>query len=148
MFYGEFCHSVDEKGRLFIPARFRSVKKGKEISKFFFTQGLERCLFAYTEEEWNLLQQKISTQSMARRDVRAFSRMLFSRAVDAVCDKQGRVNIPRVLLEYADLKKEVVIVGVLTRFEIWSKESWKKYVDESSKSFEDIAENLVDLNPL
>ena len=146
LFYGEYSHTVDNKGRLIIPARFRSTLRDKYIDKFYITQGLERCIFVYAEHEWNILQQKFKALPMTKKKVRDFSRMFFSRAFEALCDKQGRINVPSLLLEYACIQKEVVVVGVLDRFEIWERQSWQDYVGESSKTFEEIAEDLVDLN--
>lgn len=145
MFYGEYQHTVDEKGRLIIPARFRSSLRETYIDRFYLTRGLEKCIFVFTEHEWSLLEQKFRSLPITHGKSRAFSRMLFSGAYEAVCDKQGRINIPANLIEYASIMKDVIVVGVLNRFEIWDRKAWNSFVEASTDSFEEIAENLVDL---
>lgn len=140
MFLGQYCHTIDEKGRLFIPARFRARDK----QRFFITRGLDRCLFVFPKEEWDRWQTRIKEMDMMKKDARAFNRFFFSGTAETVCDKQGRINLPANLADYARLEKEVVIVGVSDRFEIWSVELWKKYEEESSQRYEEIAENLVE----
>ena len=140
MFLGQFRHIMDAKGRLFIPARFRS----QENQRFYITRGLDCCLFVFPEEEWNRWQARVGEMDMMKKDARAFNRFFFSGTAEAVCDKQGRINLPANLIEYARMNKEAVIVGVCNRFEIWSVEIWEQYEQESGKRYEDIAENLVD----
>ncbi len=140
MYLGEFRHSVDEKGRLFIPARFRK----RENERFFITRGLDRCLFAFPEDVWTERQARVRELNIMKKEARAFGRLFFSGAAEAVCDRQGRINIPRNLIEYAGLGKEAVVIGVSDRFEVWSPESWQEYEASSSRRFEEIAENLVE----
>lgn len=144
MFYGEFRHSVDSKGRVIIPAKFRLVLKDKYIEKFYVTRGLERCLFLFTENDWNLLEQKFKNLPLTQSTARAFSRLLFSGAYEAVCDKQGRILIPGHLLQYARITKDVLIIGVSNRIEIWDMNTWDSFSKVSLDDYERIAEELVE----
>jgi MraZ protein len=142
MFMGEYQHSIDEKGRLIIPAKFR-----EELgSSFVLTRGLDNCLFVYPAGEWSALEQKLKALPLMKSDARAFTRFFFSGATECELDKQGRVNIPGNLLEYAGLDKDCVVLGVSNRVEIWSKANWQGYFDQSEQSFNEIAEKLVDFN--
>lgn len=144
MFYGEFRHSVDNKGRVIIPAKFRLVLKDKYIEKFYVTRGLERCLFLFTENDWNLLEQKFKNLPLTQSTARAFSRLLFSGAYEAVCDKQGRILIPSHLLQYAKITKDVLVIGVSNRIEMWDMDAWNEFSKTSLQDFERIAEELVE----
>lgn len=145
MFYGEFEHSIDRKGRLILPAKFREVAKNQFVEKFFVTRGLDKCLFMFSEEEWHLQENKFKTMSFTKQQSRIFNRLLFSGAVDACPDKQGRILLPQYLKDFADIKKDVMIVGVSNRIEIWSKNLWSDFYANSRQSFEDIAEKLMDV---
>lgn len=142
MFMGEFQHSVDEKGRMIIPAKFRDALG----SSFVMTRGLDRCLFVYPMDEWEALEQKLKSLPLMKADARAFTRFFFSGATECELDKQGRVNIPLNLREHAGLQKETVVIGVSNRVEIWSKELWLQYNEQSEQSFNEIAEKLVDFH--
>ncbi|WP_309738371.1 division/cell wall cluster transcriptional repressor MraZ [Paenibacillus sp. SORGH_AS_0338] len=143
MFMGEFQHSIDEKGRIIIPSKFREQLG----TSFVVTRGLDHCLFVYPMEEWSLLEQKLKSLPLMKADARAFSRFFFSGATEVEWDKQGRVNLPGNLKrQYAKLEKECVIIGVSNRVEIWSKETWSEYYDTSEQSFNEIAEKLVDFD--
>lgn len=142
MFMSEYQHNIDAKGRLFIPARFR---EGLGDS-FIITKGLDGCLFVYTRDEWDALEQKLKSLPFTRGDARAFVRFFFSGAAICEVDKQGRVLIPGNLREYARLEKDAVIIGVSTRVEIWSKEQWEQYSARAAASYEEIAEKLIDNN--
>lgn len=144
MFYGEFRHNIDSKGRLIIPAKFRLIIKDKYIEKFYVTRGLERCLFVFTENDWNLLEQKFKNLPLTQSTARAFSRLLFSGAYEATCDKQGRILIPNHLLQYARITKDVLILGVSSRIEIWDANTWEELSRTSINDFERIAEELVE----
>lgn len=144
MFYGEFRHSVDNKGRVIIPARFRLVIKDQYIEKFYVTRGLERCLFLFTENDWNLLEQKFKNLPLTQSTARAFSRLLFSGAYEAACDKQGRILIPSHLLQYAKITKDVLVIGVSNRIEIWDMNTWDEFSKVSINDYERIAEELVE----
>ncbi len=142
MFMGEHQHSIDGKGRVIIPARFR-----EELGdKFIVTRGLDNCLFVYPQEEWDKLEKKLKGLSFTKADARAFTRFLFSGAVECETDKQGRALIPQSLREHANLDKEVIVIGVSTRVEIWSRDVWEKYKEEANLSFEEISEKIVDFD--
>ncbi|KKB39247.1 division/cell wall cluster transcriptional repressor MraZ [Bacillus thermotolerans] len=142
MFKGEFHHSIDAKGRLIIPAKLRE-QLGET---FVLTRGIDRCLFGYPLKEWQLLEEKLKALPLTKKDARAFMRFFFSGANDCELDKQGRVNIPSTLSEYARLGKECVILGVSNRIEIWSKPIWEEYFEQSEESFSEIAEKMVDFD--
>ncbi|GGF82809.1 division/cell wall cluster transcriptional repressor MraZ [Paenibacillus aceti] len=142
MFMGEYQHSIDEKGRIIIPAKFRDLLG----SSFVITRGLDQCLFVYPMQEWEQLEQKLKTLPLMKSDARAFTRFFFSGATECEWDKQGRVNIPGNLRQYAGLEKECVVLGVSNRVEIWSRSTWTQYFEQSEESFNEIAEKLVDFN--
>ena len=141
MFMGEYQHSLDEKGRIIVPAKFRDPLGGQCV----VTRGLDQCLFLYPQSEWANVEEKLRKLPLTQADARAFVRFFFSGATDLELDKQGRIMIPPSLREYAGLVKDVVVIGVSTRVELWAKEIWEKYVSEAASSFEAIAEKIVDL---
>lgn len=143
MFMGEYQHTIDSKGRLFIPARFREGLG----ERFVLTKGLDGCLFAYPPQEWINLENKMRALPFTRSDVRAFVRFFFAGASECEVDKQGRVLIPANLRKHAALEKDVVIIGVSSRVEIWALEQWEKYNQEAAASVEQIAEKIVDFDP-
>lgn len=142
VFMGEYQHTIDDKGRLIIPAKLR---EGLGFS-FVITRGLDQCLFVYPLDEWKALEDKLKSLPFTKADARAFTRFFFSGATECEWDKQGRVTIPANLREHAHLSKECVVIGVSNRVEIWSKDSWDNYFAESESSFSEIAEKLVDFN--
>ncbi|MBA4542548.1 MULTISPECIES: division/cell wall cluster transcriptional repressor MraZ [Thermoactinomyces] len=142
MFMGEYRHNIDDKGRLIVPAKFRDGLG----ETFVITRGLDQCLFAYPGSEWTQLEQKLKSLPFTKADARKFTRFFFSGACEVEQDKQGRINIPGHLRDYAKLKKECVIIGVSTRVEIWCKELWEDYYSSSEESFNEIAESIVDLD--
>ncbi|GAW92153.1 division/cell wall cluster transcriptional repressor MraZ [Calderihabitans maritimus] len=142
MFMGEYQHTIDDKGRLTLPARFR---EGLGDS-FVVTKGLDNCLFVYPMDEWKQLEQKLKALPFTKKEARAFVRFFFSGATECGFDKQGRILLPANLREYAGLEKDVVIIGVSTRVEIWSKVNWDKYSKDAEADYEEIAENIVDLD--
>lgn len=142
MFMGEFQHNIDDKGRVIIPAKFR-----EELgATFIVTRGLDKSLFVYPVEEWKQIEQNLKALPFTKSDARKFTRFFFSGAVEAEVDKQGRVIIPNNLRVYAELIKECVFIGVSNRVEIWSKELWESYYQESESSFNEIAEKIVDFD--
>ncbi|WP_017186029.1 division/cell wall cluster transcriptional repressor MraZ [Alkalibacillus haloalkaliphilus] len=142
MFMGEYQHNIDTKGRLIVPAKFR-----EDLGQtFVITRGLDKCLFAYPLGEWKQLEEKLKQLPLTKKDARAFTRFFFSGAVECEIDKQGRINVPSPLRNYAALDKECVVIGVSNRVEVWSKEQWDTYVEESEDSFGEIAENLMDFD--
>jgi MraZ protein len=138
MFMGQFQHSLDSKGRVIIPSKFRELLG----DSFVLTKGLDRCLFVYPMDEWMVLEQKLKALPFTQKDARAFIRLFFSGAVEVELDKQGRILIPPQLREHARIEKDLVIIGVSNRAEIWSLEQWEAYNQEASVSYEDIAEKL------
>lgn len=139
MFMGEYQHTVDTKGRLIIPAKFRDALG----DAFVITRGLDNCLFGYPMNEWRKLEEKLKELPMTKKDARAFARFFFSGAIEVEFDKQGRINISTTLLQYAKIEKECIVLGVSSRIEIWSKDAWEAYFEQSSESFNDIAENII-----
>ncbi|MCX7661384.1 MAG: division/cell wall cluster transcriptional repressor MraZ [Candidatus Omnitrophica bacterium] len=143
MFYGEYLHNIDRKGRLVLPSRFREIAKANFIEKFVLTRGLDRCLFMFSEEEWRTQEIKFKNLPFTNQQVRTFNRLYFSGAQEVSMDKQGRVLIAQFLKEYAMIKREVVIVGISNRIEIWAKEKWQEFYQNTYPSFEEIAEKLI-----
>lgn len=141
MFMGEFHHTVDNKGRLIIPSRVREDLG----DQFIVTRGLEKCLFIYPKDEWNNIIQKYK-QLPDTKDRRYFMRIFLSGATICELDKQGRINIPIPLLEYASLEKDCIIIGVDDRLEVWSKERWDAFITENEENLSDIADNLFASN--
>lgn len=122
MFLGEYVHTIDEKGRLAVPARFRAgLAAGLVI-----TRGLDRCLAIYPLEEWKRLAEQVSALPMTDRRARAFRRLVFANASDVIPDRQGRILIPPRLREYAGLDGEVVITGIDTYIEVWNPQAWSE----------------------
>ncbi len=142
MFYGEYSHALDKKGRIIVPSKFREIFKEHYAEKFYITRGLDKCLFVFTEEEWKIQERHFKDMPFTRQEARKFNRLYFSGASEVTCDKQGRILIPQYLKEYAEIKNDVVIVGVSDRIEIWAKEKWKEFFKGSIDSFEDLAERL------
>ena len=141
VFLGEYAHTLDDKGRLIIPARFR-----EELGpRFVGTRGLDRCLFVYASAEWQVFADQLRTLPLTKADSRAFARLLFSGASECELDKQGRILVPPVLRQFAGIERDVVVIGVSNRVEIWAAEEWRKYSDVATESYEAIAEKIVDL---
>ncbi|MGB2705331.1 MAG: division/cell wall cluster transcriptional repressor MraZ [Candidatus Omnitrophota bacterium] len=145
MFYGEHEHKLDKKGRIIIPSKFREVSKENYIEKFIVTRGLDTCLFMFPEDEWRQQESKFKALSFTKREARKFNRLFFSGAVEVAPDKQGRIMIPSYLKQYADIRKEIILIGVSNRIEIWNKDRWYEFYKATKESFEDIAEKLIDL---
>ncbi len=140
MFIGEYHHSVDDKGRLIIPSKFRDELG----TKFIITRGIENCLFVYSLESWEKIVNKLETLPFTKKDARAFIRFFLSGASEAEFDKQGRINITSPLISYANITKECVVIGTGDRLEIWSEESWNDFFTSAKDSMSDIAENLFE----
>ncbi|AUJ62252.1 division/cell wall cluster transcriptional repressor MraZ [Bacillus velezensis] len=139
MFMGEYQHTIDTKGRMIVPAKFREGLG----EQFVLTRGLDQCLFGYPMNEWKLIEEKLKALPLTKKDARAFTRFFFSGATECELDKQGRVNIASSLLNYAKLEKECVVIGVSNRIELWSKVIWEQYTEEQEDSFAEIAENMI-----
>jgi MraZ protein len=143
MFYGEYEHVVDSKGRVMIPAKFREIFKERYVEKFFLTRGLDQCLFVFTEEQWKAEEKKFRDMPYTKTEPRIFTRLIFASATEVVCDKQGRILIPDYLKNHGDIKTEVMIIGVSNRIEIWSKEKWTQFFDNNKNRYEELAEKLI-----
>lgn len=141
MFIGEHQHSLDEKGRLIIPSKFRE-DLGYE---FVMTKGLDSCLFIYPKQEWVVIEEKLRSLPLTNKDARAFIRFFFSGATECILDKQGRVLIPANLREHSKLDKDAVVIGVSSRLEIWSKDEWERYNEDDNLSYDSIAEKMAEL---
>lgn len=141
MFIGEYQHTLDSKGRIIIPSKFRE-ELGDE---FVITKGLDNCLFVYPKDEWKVVEDKLKSLPLTNKDARAFIRFFFSGASESMLDKQGRVVIPSNLREHSKIDKDAVVIGVSTRLEIWSKEEWEGYIDEDHLSYDSIAEKMAEL---
>ena len=142
MFMGEYHHTIDEKGRIIIPSKFRN-----ELGEsFVVTRGIENCLFIYSLPEWQKIVTKLKSLPFTKKDARNFTRFFLSGATTVEFDKQGRINISQPLASYANLIKECVVVGVNDRLEIWSLDSWNKFFDDNQENLSDIAENLFTNN--
>lgn len=141
MFMGEYHYSIDEKGRLTIPAKLR-YELGEN---FIVTRGLDGCLFVYPKNEWENIIQKYK-ELPNTKDARNFMRFFLSGATVCEFDKQGRINISAPLTKYAELKKDCVIIGVNDRLEVWSKERWESFIDTNEDCLSDIAEKLFSSN--
>lgn len=138
MFIGEYAHTIDAKGRVIMPAKFR-----EELGiSFIVTKGLDGCLFVYSKSEWAALEEKLKTLPFTSKDARSFNRFFFAGAIECEVDKQGRILVSQNLREYASLTKDVVIIGVSTRIEIWDKDKWENYCDDSETSPDEIAEKM------
>ncbi len=141
MFMGEYNHTIDAKGRLIVPAKFREAL-GDE---FVVTKGLDGCLFVYSNSEWNAFEEKLRTLPLTNKNARQFTRFFLAGAAACEVDKQGRILLPQVLREFAKLEKDVVLVGVASRIEIWSKEVWEESVNTYDTDMDEVAENMENL---
>ena len=139
MFMGEYSHTIDTKGRLIIPSKFRELL-GEE---FVLTKGLDGCLSIYPMEEWKAFEEKLKALPLTNKNARDFVRFFLSGAMECEIDKQGRFLISSNLRKVASLEKETVIIGVGTRIEIWDKTKWEQYNSEDNISADDIAENMT-----
>ena len=135
MFRGSSKHTIDVKGRTIIPARFRELIGGDKGEAVMITR-LDKCLFAYPLEGWTKIEDRIVAISEVSADMRSFRRFFVGGATECICDKQGRVLIPQELRKYAGLEKDVVMVGALEHFEIWSQERWETVDEETEASLQ------------
>ncbi len=141
MFIGEYQHSIDEKGRMAIPVKFRSdLSKGAVV-----TRGIDNCLFLYPQKDWEELAKKLSQLPISKSNTRAFGRLMLAGAMDCEIDKQGRIMLPDYLRKYATITKKVTVAGLYNRLEIWDEDAWNKYKVGTEKDSSDIAEALGEL---
>lgn len=141
MFFGEYNHTIDIKGRISIPSKFRD-ELGE---KFIATKGMDNCLFIYPMEEWKILENKLKQLPLTNKDARAFVRFFFAGATECELDNQGRIRIPNNLREHAFLEKDTVLIGVATRIELWSQEQWQQYNSDANLSYDEIASKMAEL---
>ena len=141
MFIGEYKHTIDEKGRLAVPVKFRAQLSGGAV----VTRGLDNCLFLYTEEEWKNLAERLAKLPIGKANSRAFARLMLAGAMDVSLDKQGRIILPDYLRKYAAVGKNVVVAGLYNRLEIWDEAKWEEYKSGTESSSGDIAEQLGEL---
>jgi len=142
MFIGEYKHSLDEKGRMAIPAKFRVLLKEGAVA----TKGLDNCLIVYPKKQWAALAEKLSNLPIGQSKSRAFARLMLSGAAEVDFDSQGRINLPEYLRHFAGLKKKVIVAGLYNRLEIWDEDNWGKYKTGTEKNSAEIAENLGNLD--
>jgi MraZ protein len=138
MFIGEYSHTIDNKGRLAIPAKFRALLQNGGV----VTKGLDNCLFLYTKKEWQQIAQRLANLPFNKANDRALARHFLAGAMDLDFDTQGRLNLPEYLREFATLKKKVIVAGLYNRLEIWNEAAWKTYRSKMDKESNTIAEAL------
>lgn len=141
MLIGEFIHSLDAKKRLAIPARMR----GELGNRVIITKGLDKCLFVYPPDAWRMFVEKLNTLSLGQAKARSFVRLFLSGAMEAEFDKLGRILIPDYLRNYAQLQKNVTVLGVFNRIELWDSQRWNVYRQSSEENTDTIAEQLGEL---
>ncbi len=146
MFYGEYSHGIDNKGRIILPSRLRDVAKENGIEKFYVTRGLDKCIFMFADQEWRMQENKFKGLSFTKKQARDFNRMFFSGAVEAIPDRQGRFIIPDYLKHFAGIKKDAIIIGVANRIEIWDTKTWQEFFSKTSVDFEQTAEGMLELS--
>lgn len=144
MFRGRSVHTLDAKGRIRIPTRFREVLAARYDDRCIIT-NLDRCLIAYPLSEWEIIEQKLGELSQVRQDVKAFQRFFISGATECNFDKQGRILIPQTLREHAQLERDVVLAGLLKSFEVWSKPLWDEEISRARDDFAEITTTLAEL---
>lgn len=141
MFIGEYSHTIDEKGRLSVPAKFRAkLSEGCVV-----TRGLDRCLWVYPADEWQKLAEKLSNLPITQKNARSFSRLMLAGAMDLKLDKTGRVNLPSYLKGYAKIDSKVVITGMYNRLEIWPEDSWSEFKKGMEENSEEVAEQIEEM---
>jgi MraZ protein len=144
MFRGRSLHTLDVKGRIRIPSRFREILKRRFDDQLVIT-NFDRCLIAYPLPEWERIEERLGELSLVRQDVKAFQRFFISGATECNFDKQGRILIPPTLREHAQLEREVVLAGMVKSFEIWAKPLWDEEIKRSHENFAQITATLSDL---
>lgn len=141
MFMGEYNHTIDAKGRLIVPAKFREILG----DNFIVTKGLDGCLFVYPNDEWTRFEEKLKSLPLTNKNARQFTRFFLAGAAACEVDKQGRILLPQVLREFASLEKDVVLVGVASRIEIWNRERWDESMNTYDGDMDEVAENMESL---
>ena len=141
MFMGEYNHTIDAKGRLIVSVKFREILG----DNFIVTKGLDGCLFVYPNDEWTRFEEKLKSLPLTNKNARQFTRFFLAGAAACEVDKQGRILLPQVLREFASLEKDVVLVGVASRIEIWSRERWDESMNTYDGDMDEVAENMESL---
>lgn len=141
MFIGEYEHSIDTKGRMAVPAKFRA----KLASGAVVTRGLDKCLFLYAKEEWEKIAEKLANLPLSKSNARAFARLMLAGAMEVEIDKQGRINVPKYLTKYASVSGKAVIAGLYNRLEIWNPKDWDSYKEQAEEGSSEIVEELGEL---
>ena len=144
MFRGRYEHTIDKKGRVSIPYKYREILSDKSDNALIIT-NFDSCLIAFPKDEWEMLEKKVAKLPQMKPEVKAFQRYFISGAIECPLDKQGRVMIPQSLRQYAKLEKEVILVGLVKRFEIWAKDRWESEFDKCRERFENSGDILGDL---
>jgi len=141
MFIGEYSISMDEKGRIAVPVKFRNGLGNKAV----ITRGLDKSLFLYTKSEWEKIASKLAAMPLARSNSRAFARLMLAGAYEFEIDKQGRGIVPEYLRKFGNLTKKVVMAGLYNRIEVWDENTWNSYKASTEKESTNIAEALSEL---
>jgi MraZ protein len=141
MFLGEFSHTIDDKGRLTIPAKFRDELESGVV----ITRGLDGCLWAFGRSEWEVMAEKIAKLATTKEAARNFARFMFSSAFDSIPDRQGRILLPQNLRDYAGIQNETIVIGVMNKLEIWNPAKWTDVVTTVEQDTEAIVAQLQDL---
>lgn len=140
MFIGEFKHTTDAKGRVSIPSIFR-----EDLGEsFYITKGLDKSLFVFTQAEWDRFQEKLQSVPLTNKTGRAFTRFFYAGATKCSLDKSGRILIPQNLRDFAEIDKEILVIGAGSRVEIWSENVWYQYNDDEL-SYDELADNMEEL---
>lgn len=144
MFRGRFEYTIDEKGRVSLPAKFRELL-GSHYDERLIVTTFDQCLWAYPMPEWQAIEEKIAALPQFKSEVKALQRVFVSGAVECPPDKQGRITIPPTLRDYASLKKDVIFVGMTKRIEIWAKEKWEEVFSKAQEKIDDSTDDLANL---
>ena len=144
MFRGRYEHTIDSKGRVSLPVKFREVLNERYDDRLVIT-NFDGCLVAYPVDEWRLLEDKVSSMSIVKKDVKSFQRFFISGATECTIDKQGRILLPPTLRAYAKLEKDIVFAGMTKKIEIWSKEKWEQEIAKAKENFDEISDALGEL---
>ncbi len=142
MFIGEYNHSMDDKGRVTMPVKFREGLG----ETFYITKGFDQCLFVFAADEWESFRHKLEGNALQKKDYRKLQRIFIASAIDCQLDKQGRVLLSTPLREYSGIDKDMVIIGVSNRIELWSREKWDAYNNDDDFDLTELAEQLDDLD--
>ena len=144
MWYGTYHHTLDDKDRFILPAKFREKIRSFKQKRFYVTRGLDGCLFLFHAKAWQTLEDKLRSLSFTKQQSRFFNRLLFSGAQEVDIDSQGRITLSGYLKDIGQIKREIVIVGVADRIEIWDRPEWDKFYNKNKKRFEEVAEDLFE----